>query len=380
MRIRPFQALYPNFDFIASPDSFCADAKERYREFRKDGFFEKIARDALYVYEIRAGAHRHLGLVAQNDVQDFFGGHIKKHEDTLREKEQQQMQMFLHWHAVLKPILLTYPPVPAIHAWLDAYAAAHEPLFVTPFERDGQVHRVWSVTAPADIAAAQALFAQHVPRTYIADGHHRTSTVALLHQRLHEKNPVFDFNHLFCAYFAADQLEILDFNRVVEIQKSLTPVQFVVQLSRLFDLNLLPEPRKPLEKYELVLYFQREWYSLRWKPEVLRRHTQAPATLDASLLNELVLRDLFGIADVRTDARIGYVEGPRGLEGVRRAVNNRDHRAGFLLYPVSFADMMQLADADQSLPPKSTYFEPRMKSGMLVKVLMETENYPVKKG
>lgn len=371
MRIRPFQALFPNFDFIASPDSFCADAKDRYREFRKNNFFEKTPVEALFVYEIRAGERRHLGLVAQNDVQDFFAGHIKKHEDTLREKEQQQMQMFLRWHAILKPILLTYPAVPAIHAWLDAYAAAHEPMFFAQFDREGQRHTIWSVTAPADVSAAQALFSQNVPRTYIADGHHRTSTVALLHQRLHEKNPVFDFDHLFCAYFATDQLDILDFNRVVEIQKSLTPVQFVVQLSRLFDLDLLPEPRKPLEKYELVLCFQREWFSLRWKPEVLQRHTRAPATLDATLLNELVLRDIFGITDVRTDARIGYVEGARGLEGMRKAINNRDNRAGFLLYPVSFADMMTLADADQSLPPKSTYFEPRMKSGMLVKMLKE---------
>lgn len=367
MRIRPFQALYPNFDFIASPDSFCAEAKDSFREFQKNGFFEKMPQVALYVYEIEADARRHLGLIAQNDVQDFFAGNILKHENTLREKEQQQMQMFLRWHAILKPVLLTYEPVAEITAWLEAHAASRQPLFVTHFERDGQTHRVWPVTEPTEIAVAQDLFDRHIPRSYIADGHHRTTTVALLYERLRDKNPVFDFANLFCAFFSSDQLDILDFNRVVEMPSALTPVQFIVQLSRLADLDMLPEPRKPLEKHELVLIMQGNWYALRWKPEALATHSSV--TLDATLLNELVLRDLLDIRDVRTDARISYVEGARGLNGVLKVIGDRPDRMGFLLYPVSFADMMQLADAGETLPPKSTYFEPRMKSGMLVKML-----------
>ncbi len=369
MRIRPFQALYPNFDFIASPDSFCADAKDRFRDFQKNGFYEKMPQAALFVYEIESEGRRHLGLVAQNDVQDFFEGHILKHENTLREKEQQQMQMFLHWHAVLKPVLLTFGPVAEISDWLHAYATAHEPLFVTHFERDGQTHRAWAVTDPSDVTTVQELYARLIPRTYIADGHHRTTTVALLHERLRDKNPVFDFANLFCAFFSSDQLDILDFNRVVEMPGGLTPIQFIVRLARLADIDTLPAPRKPVDKHELVLLLHGETYALRWKPEVLLAQAHAPVTLDATLLNELVLRDLLDIRDVRTDARITYIEGARGIEGVRKAIGERPDRMGFLLYPVSFADMMQLADAGETLPPKSTYFEPRMKSGILVKML-----------
>lgn len=369
MRIRPLQALFPNFDYVASPDSFCADAKDLFREFQQNGFFEKNPAEGMFVYEIEAPARRHLGLVAMNDVRDFFEGNIRKHENTLHEKEQQQMQMFLRWKAVLKPVLLTYPPVPAIGEWLENFAAAHPPLFAARFEREDQTHRVWLVADPADQAALQGLFARCVPRTYIADGHHRTSTVALLYERLREKKAVFDFSQLFCAFFASDQLEILDFNRVVHLPSDWKAAQFVVKLSRLFELDLLTEPRKPREKHELTLLFHGEWYSLRWRPEVLASVGPGNIALDAALLDAFVLRDVLGIRDVRTDARVAYVEGARGLEGFRRAVGERTDRAGFLLYPVSFADMMSLADAGEVLPPKSTYFEPRMKSGMLVKRL-----------
>lgn len=371
MRIRPFSALYPNFDFIASPDSFCANAKDSFREFQKSGFFEKLPGTAMFVYEILSGGRRHLGLIAQNDVQDFFDGRIIKHENTLREKEQQQMQMFLRWHAVLKPVLLTFSPVPEINRWLDTYAANHEPLFTTVFERENQTHKAWPVSSPKDIEAVQALFEQHIPRTYIADGHHRTTTVALLHERLRDKNPVFDFANLFCAYFPSDQLDILDFNRVVEMPTGMTAIQLIVRLTRVADLDVLPAVRKPAEKHELVFLLQGDWYSLRWKPGVLEVLEHRHVSLDANLLNELVLRDILGIQDIRTDARISYVEGARGIEGIRKSVGERPDRIGFMLFPVSFDDMIRIADAGETLPPKSTYFEPRMKSGMLVKMLKQ---------
>lgn len=369
MQIKPFQATYPNFDFIASPDSFCEDAKNSFREFQANGFFEKAPKAAFYIYQIETDLRKHTGLIALNDVEDFFAGKIKKHEKTLSEREQQQMQLFLRWNAILKPVLLTYPPAPNINLWLEHFTQAHKPLYSTRFVKDRQTHRVWTVADASDIRQLQALFTNHVQDTYIADGHHRTSTVALLHERLKDKNQEFDFDSLFCAFFPADQLDILDYNRVVEGLKDISPTQFIVKMSKIFDLDVLSQPRKPFEKHELVMYAQKEWYSLRWKPAVLKSHAKDRAVLDAMLLNEFVLDQIFGITDVRTDTRITYVEGAKGLEGVRKATNESDNRIGFLLYPVSFDDMMHMADAGESLPPKSTYFEPRLKSGMLVKML-----------
>ena len=369
MRIEPFQASYPNFDFIASPDSFCEEVKNSFREFQANGLFEISPEPAFYVYRIETASGKHTGIIALNDVEDYFAGKIKKHEKTLSEREQRQMQLFLQWNAILKPVLLTYPPAPEISRWLDDFAEANTPLFTTYFEKDRQTHRVWAVTDPVEILHLQELFTREIPCTYIADGHHRTSTVALLHERLKFKNRSLDFSHLMCAFFPADQLDILDYNRVVEILRALNPAQFMTGISELFDIETLTRARKPLAKHEIILYFRSDWYSLRWKPEILGKQPKNHVILDASLLNELVLRDIIGIRDVRTDTRILYVEGTKGIEGVRKAAGAGEGRIGFLLHPVSFEDLMRVADAGDSLPPKSTYFEPRIKSGMLVKLL-----------
>ncbi|MBU6342018.1 MAG: DUF1015 family protein [Bacteroidetes bacterium] len=369
MKLKPFPALYPNFDFIASPDAFCNDAKESFRSFLDHGFFEKMPNDALYIYQIESRKRKHTGLIGLNEVEDFFAGKVKKHEKTLSEREHQQMQLFMQWNAILKPVLLTYPTVPAINAWLENYLQAHPPLFSTRFVRDEETHRVWTVTNPSDIRLLQELFSANIHGVYIADGHHRTSTVALLHERLKDKSPEYDFDHLFCAFFSVDQLDILDYNRVVSGLKNINPMQFAIKLTQHFTISPLEEARKPACKHEIILLIKKEWYSLQVKPEVLEKYGPDTVVLDANLLNELVLRDIFGIADIRTDTRITYIEGSKGLEGIKKSVGKSADRVGFMLYPVDIDDMMGLADINESLPPKSTYFEPRMKSGMLVKLL-----------
>jgi uncharacterized protein (DUF1015 family) len=374
MRIRPFKATFPNFDFIASPDTFCENAKFSFEEFRKNGFFEQSTKDAFYIYQIQTMSRKHTGLITLNDVHDFFDGKIKKHEKTLSEKEQQQMEFFMRWNAILKPVLLTYDPIAGINSYLETYAQNNKPLIETKFEKDGQIHRVWEVSEEHEVQHLTSLFAEKVNSTYIADGHHRTTTVALLYERLKDKNPDLDFDNLFCAFFSADQLDILDYNRVVEGLKEVSITHLMVKLSKLFDLEVLPKATKPSQKHEMILYIRKEWFRLRWKPEVLKQQNKSKILLDASMLNELVFRDIFGIEDVRNDTRITYIEGAKGLEGVRKASNDNNDRMGFALFPVSFSDLMRMVDAGESLPPKSTYFEPRLRSGLLVKLLKYAEN------
>lgn len=361
--------MYPNFDRIASPDLFCEDAKNSFREFQANGLFQKFPTAALYVYRIETAHRKHTGIIALDDVADFFEGKIKKHEKTIGEREQQQMRLFLEWNAVLKPVLLTYPPVAAIHRWLNDFAKTHPPVYTTHFEKDGQTHRVWAVTDPAAIQHLRRLFAAEVPCTYIADGHHRTTTIALLHKNREGRHPDLDLDHLFCAFFAADQLNILDYNRVVEALKDINAAGFAARLSYIFDITARSGGHKPRKKHELVMYLEQKWYDLRWKKNILDQYPAGQVLLDASLLNELVMKDIAGITDVRTDTRIIYVEGARGVEGVQKVADNDKSRVGFLLHPVSFEDLTHIADAGDSLPPKSTYFEPRIKSGMLVKML-----------
>ncbi|MCC6413877.1 MAG: DUF1015 domain-containing protein [Saprospiraceae bacterium] len=367
MRIKPFATKYPNFKYVASPDSFCSDMKDDYREFVKSGFFENADQEALYIYEIESGSRKHIGFVGLTDVGDYNNGKIKKHEETLSEKEQQQLQLFLRWQAVLKPVLLTFPPVNGLNEKLINLSSRLPLLFETYFQKDKQTHRIWAVTDTNDINEIIAMMRRDVDAAYIADGHHRTTTMALMNERLKEDHPEFDFSQLFCAYFASDQLDIRDYNRVVEGLQEISPARFMASLSQLFDIAPLEKPGKPEVKHDVVLFLQDDWYRLRWKKEVLDAYPDDRPSLDATLLNERVLRDILGIRDVRNDLRIVYVEGTKGLSGVRKAVHVNEHRVGFLLYPVSISDLMDTADAGDILPPKSTFFEPRLKSGLLIR-------------
>jgi len=371
MKIKPLRACYPNLDKIESSDTFCDEAKNRYNEYAEEGLYIKVPQPAIYIYQIQSITGLHTGLVALNEVEDFFDGKVKKHEATLSEREKHQTELFLRWGAILKPVLLTYPAVPGIRTWLDFYMDQHKPLFVAKFKQGKVHHRVWAVTDESAIEELQHLFTTHVKSTYIADGHHRTTTMAMLHEQ-RDLYPGYDFDHLFCAFFATDQLDILDYNRAAEIPKEMSGAQFMAHISRVFNIELLDSPRRPEDKHEIVMCLRKEWYSLHWRPEIVRGMDEQNALLDASLLNERVLGNILGIHDVRTDTRVTYIDGSKGLEGLLKAVNNRN-KVGFALYPVHFDDMMFLADAGEILPPKSTYFEPRLKSGMLVQLLKREE-------
>lgn len=369
MKIKPLRATYPDFSRVESPELFCDEAKNLYENYVAEKVYQKVPQAAFYIYQIQSPTGKHTGLVGLNEVEDFFVGKVKKHEDTLSEKEKQQVELFLRWNAILKPVLLTYPPVDEINAWLQDFTAHHKHLFDARFKKGKVLHRIWAVTDPQDISTLQKLFSTHVKSSYIADGHHRTSTIALLHEQ-REQYPGYDFDHLFCAFFAIDQLDILDYNRVAEMPKKMSGSQLMARLSKVFNIEPLPEMHRPQDKHELVMCFRKEWYSLHWRPEILSGLDEQNALLDASLLNEKVLGDIFEIRNVRSDTRISYVDGSKGMTGLQKAANTRS-KVGFALYPVHFEDMMFLADAGEILPPKSTYFEPRLKSGILVQLLRE---------
>ncbi len=367
MNIKPLRARYPNLHKIESADIFCTETKNLYKQYVTEGLFNQTDKPALFIYQIESITGVHTGLVALNEVDAFLDGKVKKHEATLDEREKQQMTMFFEWEAILKPVLLTYPPVSEVSAWLTAFTHQHKPLFIAKFKQGKVQHRVWTVTNEPDILELQGLFKRYVNTTYIADGHHRTSTIALLHEQ-REKYPDFDFDHLFCAFFATDQLDILDYNRAAEIPKGMSSAKFMAKLSEVFNIQWLETQRRPEDKHEIVMCFRKEWYSLHWRPEIVQDLDERNALLDASLLNERVLGNILGIHDVRSDTKVTYIDGSKGLEGLLKAANNRN-KVGFALYPVHFDDLMFLADAGEILPPKSTYFEPRLKSGMLVQLL-----------
>lgn len=366
MRILPFQAVYPNFEYISSPDSFFGNVKYDYPDYKKSGFFTKAPQEALYIYEIKTVSRDYTGLIACSDIRDYEEENIKRHENTLPSKEQQQMHLMLSRNAILKPVLLTYKGVDALNKLINEYKNSFDPYYATHFQEENATHSIWEVSDGKRIQQIQKLFKKHVPITYIADGHHRCSTTALMHERLKKKKSGKDYSRLLSAFFPADELEVHDYNRVVDGLDDLTLTTFMARISKLFDIDILDEPTKPSKKHEIVMFVNREWFKLTWKKKYLKVCPEMKVLLDASLLDQLVLKEILGIKDTRTDTRIKYIEGPKGLDEIRGKAIKNERRLAFMLYPASLNDLITVADAGQTMPPKSTWFEPRMKNGVIV--------------
>lgn len=366
MHILPFKALFPNMELIPSPDYFFATVREEFPSYFQSGFFHQTPADGFYLYQIEDNRRSYLGLVACVDLADYASGAIRQHEQTLADQEQKQMQLALHRKAGVKPVLLTYPNQQQLDHWMHHYIATYQPLINIAISSDGQQHRIWAVQNAEDITSLRQLFLQLVPVSYIADGHHRIAAASLMHQKLENPLEQDHYGTLIAAFFADSELEILDFNRVVEALTDISAARFMALLSQYFEIECLAQAQKPTQKHELTMLLQKDWYRLRWKSHILQSHNSTGQSLDAALFNEFVLSEILGIQNVRNDARVEYVEGPKGLDGLRKKASKSEHSVAFCLYPIQMTDLFALADAHEMLPPKSTWFEPRMKNGMLV--------------
>ncbi|MFT4664564.1 MAG: hypothetical protein ACI8YQ_004680 [Polaribacter sp.] len=365
MRINPFQAIYPDFNYVASTDTFFSTVKADYVEYKKSGFFQKTAQEAFYVYQIRVPERTFTGLIVCSDIRDYISGKVKKHENTLAPKEQQQLNLLISRKAMVKPILITYPEVRGISKILQNFIKESKAFFSCELEGKDESHHVWELSDGKLIQELQELFKKDVPVSYIADGHHRCSATALLYERTKKKKKIFG-EQLLSAYFPVTELEIHDYNRVVDALEDCSPTQFMAKLSKVFDITPLKEPAKPSQKHELTFCINKEWYRLTFRKAILKEYKKAKVLLDANMLDEKVMRDVLGIIDIRTDKRMTYVEGPKGIEGVRLESNKSATRIGFCLYPVHISDIVKVADLGKTMPPKSTWFEPRIKNGLIV--------------
>ncbi len=365
MRINPFQAVYPDFNYVASTDAFFSTVKEDYPEYKKSGFFQKASQEAFYLYQIITPVRSFTGMIVCSDIRDYINGKIKKHENTLAAKEQQQLNLLVSRKAMVKPVLLTYPDVKSISKIINNYINKNPSFFSCEMPDTKEKHVVWEVSDGQLIQKLQQLFADEVSSAYIADGHHRCSSSALFYQRTRKKKKV-RCDQLLSVYFPISELEIHDYNRVVEALEDCSPTLFMAQLSRLFQITPLDKPAKPQVKNELTFCINREWYRLQWKTSVLKEYFKKKVLLDAFMLDEKVMRDILGIEDIRIDKRMAYVEGPKGLDGIRRLMNKNNNYVAFCLYPIDIKDVIKISDAKMTMPPKSTWFEPRIKNGMIV--------------
>jgi uncharacterized protein (DUF1015 family) len=365
MKIHPFRAYYPNFKQITDPDTFFGTVKYDFADYFRQGFFFEASEAAFYVCEIHTPTHVHTGFIASVDIEEYFRENILKHENTLTSTEENLTDLLVQRKAMIKPILLAYPKDTKINKLIHK-VTQYEPFFTTYFDREQQEHIYYKVSDPKLIKAFEKAWAADIPKAYIADGHHRCSTSASLYQSL-KKNPraAESYRYLLCVFFPFNQLVIHEYNRIVEMPAGISPTILLSKLSALCDIRHLQTATKPRKKHELMLYLNREWYRIQWKKKVLKNYKDELVVMDADILNKEVLAGILGIEDVRSDSRISYVDGISGVQGLAEKAEKSTMRIGFCLYPISFDDLVTVADAGKTLPPKSTWFEPRIKNGLI---------------
>ena len=311
---------------------------------------------SVYFYRLRMGPHQQTGVAACYSLDEYDRDIIKKHERTRPDKEDDRTRHMLALRAQTGPVFLTYRSSDAVDR-IAARVAQAPPLF--DFEAaDGIQHTLWRATN-ADAAETVAAFAA-IPALYIADGHHRAASAARARAGLRG-----DVDSFLAVAFPHDQVQILAYNRIVRNLGGLTPPAFVEALRTRFSVD--SGPPVPARRGEIAMYFQGEWRTLR--PQVGPDPSDAIASLDVSVLQDELLAPILGIRDVRTDKRIDFVGGAKGSAALQRAVDEGEAAVAFSLYPVSVADLMAVSDAGAIMPPKSTWFEPKLRDGLLIHVI-----------
>ena len=354
--ISAFRAILPKMAAQTDHDTFFAQVKEQYPTLDKAGYFQRDEREAMFVYRIQLPTGSHLGLLTATDVRAYIDGRLVKHEQTIAPKEEKAVKLLLERKAMIKPVLLTYPDRPALQTLLHELASTRPP--DTGYDLRGITHQFWRIDDPANLDTLATHFT-HIDKAYIADGHHRLAIAA----RLFEQDATKD--RVYSAYFPASELQIWDYNRIVVGLNGCSPLTFLAMVSQVADIEPLVTAFKPTRKHELGMYLDGTWFSIRWRErEVAQCIDDALASLDVSMLNHLVLQSILGIHDIRNDRRIEYSEGVKGITVMPEALDDRDGVA-FSLFPVSFADFIRIANNGETMPPKSTWFEPRMKNGLL---------------
>lgn len=363
MKIYPFNAIYPNETLVTSSDSFFGSMKQDYPEFVKAGFFQTLDKKGIYIYTIKTPNREFVALVASNDLDDIRNNKILKHEETLAAKEQSMMQLILQRNAMIKPVLLAYEGCDNINEFITSELNASDPLLELTFEETSEYHCVYPIYGEKKISKLQRLFKDHVKKCYIADGHHRVSTTMILSQGDHLPN--HQLNSLLCIYFPFKELEIYDYNRSIQIRGDVPDTLLMARLSKVMKIKELPEPLKPSRKHEITMYLDDRWYRLRWKNKVINKYRGKNLILDTELLNRYILKKIMRISDIRTNNRVKYIAGTLGCEEVMRLSQGEQRRVGFCLFPISKNELKYVANNGLNLPPKSTWFEPRIKNGVI---------------
>ncbi len=363
----PMSFLHINHSEIDLPagtdlyaDAVYAKAAENLRNFKKNGWLISEDRPLMYLYAQTMGAHTQTGLVCCCHIDDYVKDVIKKHEFTRKDKEDDRTKHTATIDANIGPVFIAYRDADAIRQVLAPIPKKTAPIYDFVDELDVR-HQVWPVE---DAATIEKLF-EKVPVSYIADGHHRSASAVRVGTERRAANPKHtgneEYNWFLSVLFPASELKILPYNRAVKDLNGLTEADFLAKIKALFAVTENPDP-SPKSSRNVSMYLGKKWYGLTW-PEV--KSSNPVDKLDVSTLQNRVLKPLLGIDDPRTNNRIKFIGGIRGPQELVRLVDRKGFAVAFSMYPTTVDQLMAIADAGQIMPPKSTWFEPKLRTGLL---------------
>ena len=371
-----YHIIKPEINFPEGTDEHdpCVyeSAAEHFQMFQDKGWLVQDEKENYYVYAQTMNGKTQYGLVVGAYVPDYMNGVIKKHELTRRDKEEDRMKHVRVNNANIEPVFFAYPDNAELDAIVAKYTAGTpEYDFIAP--GDGFGHTVWIIDQQEDIDAITKAFAA-MPALYIADGHHRSAAAALVGAEKAQQNPNHkgdeEYNYFMAVCFPANQLTIIDYNRVVKDLNGLTPEEFLAAVEKNFIVEEKgAEIYKPDALHNFSLYLEGKWYSLTAK-EGTYDDNDPIGVLDVTISSNLILDEILGIKDLRSDKRIDFVGGIRGLGELKKRVDSGEMKVALALYPVSMKQLMDIADTGNIMPPKTTWFEPKLRSGLIIHKLV----------
>ncbi len=366
-----YHIIKPEIDFAPGFDehdpAVYDKAVENFKKFQERGWLVQDSKENYYIYAQTMDGRTQYGFVVAAWVPDYMEGRIKKHELTRRDKEEDRMKHVRCNNANIEPVFFAFPDNERLEEIIrEVTAGEPEYDFVAP---DGFGHTLWVIDAPEVISEITAEFAK-IPSLYIADGHHRSAAAALVGNEKAQNNPDHrgdeEYNYFMAVAFPASHLKIIDYNRVVRDLNGLTPEEFLTRISENFEVkDMGTEIYHPDALHNFSLYMGGRWYSLTAKPGTYD-DSDPIGVLDVTVSSDLILRDILGITDLRSDKRIDFVGGIRGLEELKRRVDSGEMAMALALYPVTMDQLIDIADTGNIMPPKTTWFEPKLRSGLVI--------------
>ena len=364
--------IKPEIDFDPIADEHSGPvydkAVENFNLWQQRGWLVQDSAEMYYIYAQTMDGRTQYGLVAAANVDDYMTGKIKKHELTRKDKEEDRMIHVRIQNANIEPVFFAYPDVDEMNKIVENIVATQEPEydFIAP---DGFGHKFWAIRDAATNARITEIFAG-IPALYVADGHHRTAAAALVGAEKRAANPNHtgdeEYNYFLAVIFPESQLRIIDYNRVVRDLNGLTPDEFLEKLSENFDVvDMGSDIYKPNALHNFGMYLNGKWYSLTARPGTYN-DSDPIGVLDVTVLSNLVFDKILNLGDLRTSRRIDFVGGIRGLGELQKRVDSGEMAAAFALYPVTMRQIIDIADTGNIMPPKTTWFEPKLRSGLVI--------------